>query len=71
MFVGTFVLSALDSITAMTLVLNGLAAPWVVVILVGLFARRKRYDPKTCRSSISGGAAGAIGSSEGGTPVPS
>ena len=37
-FVGTFVLSALDSITAMTLVLNGLAAPWVVVILVGLFA---------------------------------
>ena len=44
-FLGTFVLNALDSITAMTLVLNGLAAPWVVVNLVGFFARRKRYDP--------------------------
>jgi purine-cytosine permease-like protein len=45
-FVGTFLLNAIDSITAMTLVLNGLAAPWVVVNLVGFFARRKRYDPE-------------------------
>jgi purine-cytosine permease-like protein len=45
-FLGTFALNAVDSITAMTLVLNGVAAPWVVVNLLGfLVARRKRYDP--------------------------
>jgi purine-cytosine permease-like protein len=46
LYVGTFALDAVDSITAMTLVLNGLAAPWVVVNLLGfLLARRGRYDP--------------------------
>lgn len=44
-FLGTFMLNAVDSITALTLVLNGLAAPWVVVILVGFFAQRRRYHP--------------------------
>ena len=45
-FLGTFVLNAVDSITAMTLVLNGVAAPWVVVNLLGfLVARRRTYDP--------------------------
>ena len=38
--------NAVDSITAMTLVLNGVAAPWVVVNLLGfLVARRRTYDP--------------------------
>ena len=47
LYVGTFALDAVDSITAMTLVLNGLAAPWVVVNLLGfLVARRGRYDPR-------------------------
>ena len=46
LYAGTFALDAVDSITAMTLVLNGVAAPWVVVNLVGfLVARRGRYDP--------------------------
>jgi purine-cytosine permease-like protein len=46
LYVGTFALNAVDSITAMTLVLNGVAAPWVVVNLLGfLLARRGRYDP--------------------------
>ncbi len=46
LYVGTFALDAVDSITAMTLVLNGLAAPWVVVNLLGfLVARRGRYHP--------------------------
>jgi purine-cytosine permease-like protein len=46
LYLGTFALDAVDSITAMTLVLNGLAVPWVVVNLLGfLVARRKRYDP--------------------------
>jgi purine-cytosine permease-like protein len=46
LYAGTFALDAVDSITAMTLVLNGLAAPWVIVNLLGfLVARRGRYDP--------------------------
>ena len=45
-FLGTFALNAVDSITAMALVLNGVAAPWVVVNLLGfLVARRRVYDP--------------------------
>jgi purine-cytosine permease-like protein len=45
-FAGTFAFDAVDSITAMTLVLNGVAAPWVIVNLLGfLVARRKHYDP--------------------------
>ncbi len=46
LYAGTFALDAVDSITAMTLVLNGVAVPWVVVNLLGfLVARRRRYDP--------------------------
>jgi purine-cytosine permease-like protein len=46
LYAGTFVLDAVDSITAMTLILNGVAAPWVVVnLLAFLLARRGRYDP--------------------------
>lgn len=44
-FVGTFVFNAVDAITATTLVLNGMAAPWVAVNLIGFAARRGRYDP--------------------------
>jgi purine-cytosine permease-like protein len=43
-FAGTFLVDAVDAITAMTLVLNAVAAPWVGVLLVGLLARRGRYD---------------------------
>jgi purine-cytosine permease-like protein len=42
-FAGTFLVDAVDAITAMTLVLNAVAAPWVGVLLVGLVARRGRY----------------------------
>jgi purine-cytosine permease-like protein len=42
-FLGTFVLDAVDSITALSLVLNALAAPWVAVLLVGLVKCRGRY----------------------------
>jgi purine-cytosine permease-like protein len=46
LYAGVFVLDAVDSITATTLILNGVAAPWVVVNLLGfLLARRGRYDP--------------------------
>jgi purine-cytosine permease-like protein len=46
LYAGTFALDAVDSITAMTLILNGVAAPWVVINVLGLLlARRGRYDP--------------------------
>jgi purine-cytosine permease-like protein len=44
-FLGTFVLDAVDSITALTLVLNVLAGSWVAVILVGHLRCRRTYDP--------------------------
>jgi purine-cytosine permease-like protein len=58
-FLGTFVLDAVDSITAMTLVLNAMAAPWVAVILIGFFvARRRRYDPEDLQRFNRGGRGG-------------
>lgn len=55
LFAGTFALDAVESITAMTLVLNGLAAPWVTVNLVGfLLARRGRYDPEDLQAFNQG-----------------
>jgi purine-cytosine permease-like protein len=44
-FLGTFVLDAIDSVTALSLVLNALAAPWVAVLLVGFARSRGRYHP--------------------------
>ncbi|WP_233532686.1 cytosine permease [Antrihabitans sp. YC2-6] len=46
LYIGVFLVDAVDSITAMTLVLNGLAAPWVAINVAGfLVARRGKYDP--------------------------
>jgi purine-cytosine permease-like protein len=46
LYLGTFALDAVDSITAVTLVLNGVAVPWVVINVLGFFVgRRGRYDP--------------------------
>jgi purine-cytosine permease-like protein len=45
-FLGTFVLDAVDSITALSLVLNAIAAPWVAVLLVGMIKSRATYDPQ-------------------------
>jgi purine-cytosine permease-like protein len=46
LYAGTFALDAVESITAMTLLLNGVAAPWVLInLLAFLLARRGRYDP--------------------------
>jgi purine-cytosine permease-like protein len=58
-FAGTFVLDAVDSVTALTLVLNAVAAPWVAVNLVGFFvARRRRYDPDDLQVFNRGGRGG-------------
>ncbi|WP_426996742.1 purine-cytosine permease family protein [Pseudarthrobacter sp. N5] len=44
LYLGVFVFNAVDSITAMTLVLNGLAGPWVAINVLGfLVARRGKY----------------------------
>ncbi|MFJ5956307.1 purine-cytosine permease family protein [Paenarthrobacter sp. NPDC092416] len=44
LYLGVFVFNAVDSITAMTLVLNGFAGPWVVINVLGfLIARRGKY----------------------------
>ncbi|MDQ3157179.1 MAG: cytosine permease [Actinomycetota bacterium] len=46
LYIGVFVIDAVDAITAMTLILNGVAGPWVAINLVGfLVARRGVYDP--------------------------
>ena len=45
-FLGTFALDAVDSITALSLVLNAVAAPWVAVLLVGFVRCRGRYHPQ-------------------------
>ncbi|MFD0904132.1 purine-cytosine permease family protein [Actinomadura sediminis] len=45
-YLGAVVVDAVDSITAMTIVLNVFAGPWTVVILIGfLRTRRRGYDP--------------------------
>jgi len=46
LYLGVFVIDAVDAITAMTLILNGVAGPWVAINVVGfLVARRGVYDP--------------------------
>lgn len=46
LYIGVFVIDAVDAITAMTLILNGVAGPWVAINVVGfLAARRGVYDP--------------------------
>ncbi|MCB1274819.1 MAG: cytosine permease, partial [Leucobacter sp.] len=46
MYLGVVVTSAIDSITAMTVVLNAFAGAWIAINIVGFYvARRKTYDP--------------------------
>ena len=46
MYLGVIATDAISSITAMTVVLNSIAGPWVVINGVGfLVARKGRYDP--------------------------
>lgn len=46
MYLGVIATDAISSITAMTVVLNSIAGPWVVINGIGfLVARKGRYDP--------------------------
>ena len=69
LFAGTFALDAVDSITAMTLVLNGLAAPWVDRQPPRLPRRAPRAlrPASTSRPSTRAAAAAATGSPAAGT----
>lgn len=50
MYLGVVVVSAISSITAMTVVLNAFAGPWVTINVLGfLVARRGRYDAEALR----------------------
>lgn len=44
LYVGVFVLDAVDAITAATVVVNAVATPWAVVMVVGAL-RTRTYDP--------------------------
>jgi purine-cytosine permease-like protein len=45
-YLGAVATAAVDSITAMTVVLNAFTGPWVVIVLIGfLRTRRHGYDP--------------------------
>lgn len=55
MYLGVFVVDAVDSITAMTLVLNAFAGPWVAVNVIGfLVARRGAYDQRDVQAFNEG-----------------
>lgn len=54
LYVGVFAWNAVDAITAMTLVLNGLAGPWVAVLLLGFLTRREAYDPHDLQAFAQG-----------------
>ncbi|MFJ4170016.1 purine-cytosine permease family protein [Paenarthrobacter sp. NPDC089714] len=59
LYLGVFVFNAVDSITAMTLVLNSFAGPWVAINVLGfLFARRGIYSPPDLQLFRSDGPSG-------------
>ncbi len=54
LYLGVFAWNAVDAITAMTLVLNGLAGPWVAVLLLGFLGRDAPYDPQDLQAFAQG-----------------
>jgi purine-cytosine permease-like protein len=55
LYLGVFALDAVDSITAMTLILNALVAPWVAILVIGaLRHRRTGYDPRDIQAFTEG-----------------
>nr|WP_314841487.1 cytosine permease [uncultured Microbacterium sp.] len=45
LYIGVFVFNAVDSISALALLMNAMITPWVVVMVIGLFRRRRvGYD---------------------------
>jgi purine-cytosine permease-like protein len=56
LFVGVFVFDAADSVTTMSVALNAIATPWVVVLVIGFFRQgRHYYDPVDLQAFAHGG----------------
>ncbi|AFA73694.1 putative permease [Gordonia polyisoprenivorans VH2] len=53
LYVGVFVLDAVDAITAATVVVNAVATPWAVVMVVGAL-RTRTYDPYDLQAFAQG-----------------
>jgi purine-cytosine permease-like protein len=54
-YIGVFVFDAIDSISALALVMNVLLTPWVVIMVVGLFRRRRiGYDALALQDFTTG-----------------
>jgi purine-cytosine permease-like protein len=70
LYAGTFALDAVNSITAMTLVLNGLAAPWSWSTSSASWPAVGGMTRTTSRPSTRAAAAGATGSPAAGTCAP-
>lgn len=54
LFVGVFVFDAADSVTTMSVALNAVATPWVVVVLIGFLRLRSGYDPHDLQAFAQG-----------------
>jgi len=54
LFVGVFVFDAAQSVTTMSVALNAVATPWVVVMLIGFLRQRAGYDPHDLQAFAQG-----------------
>jgi purine-cytosine permease-like protein len=54
LFVGVFVFDAADSVTTMSVALNALATPWVVILLIGFLRHHRHYDPCDLQAFAAG-----------------
>jgi purine-cytosine permease-like protein len=54
LFVGVFVFDAADSVTTMSVALNAIATPWVVVLLIGFLRQGRHYDPQDLQAFAHG-----------------
>jgi hypothetical protein len=64
-----FVFDAVESVTAMTVALNAVITPWVVILAIGAL-RTKAYDPTDLQAFAHGYTAVSIGSPVAGTRRP-
>jgi purine-cytosine permease-like protein len=54
LFVGVFVFDAAESVTTMSVALNALATPWVVILLIGFLRHHRNYDPRDLQAFAEG-----------------
>ena len=53
LYLGVFVFDAVESVTAMTVALNAVITPWVVILAIGAL-RTKTYDPTDLQAFAEG-----------------